>query len=754
MFYSQMLLSMTGALGIVWLAAHCQKRLRKCDVQRTDISSYVDKILGNEVKEVTHRILAFLLLGLVKIHSKKAEYLFNDCHEMLNRLSSIQTRKSKQAEIGVSQTHYHSISLPKRFELDAFDLELLEDQDEAGGNVRPHGKDKLADWRRKDASTSGLLRKENAQISEAYSMAYTPPKDVFGHPHTQNLFMAPTNNKKISLAGVEVLRGSHFPLEDHIYLDLEQIHKRQTDEDPELNIQGPSSDVESDSYVGPSNYRSHPLPSLEIVCGSWFGLEDRLEPLVLDEAEEEQLNGWPSNHKEQVQDMELVCGSWFGLEDRLEPMVLDEAEEEQLNGRPSNYKEQVQDMELDSIYHQSSLEQLPNEAEKGQGHETPPDKEHRLEEEHMEHLCTEFNLQESEHQDFTASVDKAKPVDAGDNVPEVITLESVKSQRPEELRVSIVTSDSKLPAGAGISEIAFVQTPGGKEHVKIPMKRRTLFDSTTVIVPNEEFKNWIGNTTDLKRERRKVPCTLLGAWRANKRARFPKSFSEPSIPGISVALECNKSYVAAPKMVELSSEAECVNSPVTYEAQEQIPAVRSPIRETSPKRTLDDQSLVIEVSSKQAPIAPGTPSAAHMDQLRSHEFGAVADSDILEPSASYESVVKGPSLSEPLGFDVLYDEETSSFEGDSSKKGDTFSKRTRMAGSYLSTKFLEKKSRKEEEVVSLSHLLEGKTKKESARFFYETLVLKTRDCIDVQQGAAYHDIVLRETPKLRQLLDS
>lgn len=91
-----------------------------------------DKILDDEVRQVTHRILAFLLLGIVRIHSKKAEYLFNDCHEMLNRLSSIKTRKSKQAEIGVSQTYYHSISLPKRFELDTFDLELLEDQDVVG----------------------------------------------------------------------------------------------------------------------------------------------------------------------------------------------------------------------------------------------------------------------------------------------------------------------------------------------------------------------------------------------------------------------------------------------------------------------------------------------------------------------------------------------------------------------------------------------------------------------------------------------
>lgn len=108
--------------------------------------------------------------------------------------------------------------------------------------------------------------------------------------------------------------------------------------------------------------------------------------------------------------------------------------------------------------------------------------------------------------------------------------------------------------------------------------------------------------------------------------------------------------------MDLSSEEELVNSPVTYGAQEQIPVVRSRVREKSLRRSLDVQSLVIEESCKQTPIAPGTPSAAHLDQLRCHEFG-----DILEPATSYESVGKGPSSSEPLGFDVLFEEEVLEF---------------------------------------------------------------------------------------------
>ncbi|CAA2990461.1 sister chromatid cohesion 1 2 isoform X1, partial [Olea europaea subsp. europaea] len=50
-------------------------------------------------------------------------------------------------------------------------------------------------------------------------------------------------------------------------------------------------------------------------------------------------------------------------------------------------------------------------------------------------------------------------------------------------------------------------------------------------------------------------------------------------------------------------------------------------------------------------------------------------------------------------------------------------------------------------------VLEGKTKKGSARLFYEVLVMKTGKCIDVRQDNPYNDIFLLETPVLRQLFE-
>lgn len=49
----------------------------------------------------------------------------------------------------------------------------------------------------------------------------------------------------------------------------------------------------------------------------------------------------------------------------------------------------------------------------------------------------------------------------------------------------------------------------------------------------------------------------------------------------------------------------------------------------------------------------------------------------------------------------------------------------RIAARYLHKNFLNRKKRREEELVSLLRVLEGRTKKESARLFYEILVCPT-----------------------------
>lgn len=83
-----------------------------------------DTILHGEANEFTYRILAYLLLGVVRIYSKKVEFLKHDFADMLRESNNFIAGK----EIRSIKFH-NSITIPERFELDAFNLDISEDQD-------------------------------------------------------------------------------------------------------------------------------------------------------------------------------------------------------------------------------------------------------------------------------------------------------------------------------------------------------------------------------------------------------------------------------------------------------------------------------------------------------------------------------------------------------------------------------------------------------------------------------------------------
>lgn len=92
-----------------------------------------DKILQDDFEVIPCRILGYFLLGVIRIYSKKVEYLFNDCHKVLIQVRGFvvsEKRRSCASKSKVFDVPISLITLPKRFELDAFDLEVGED---AGG---------------------------------------------------------------------------------------------------------------------------------------------------------------------------------------------------------------------------------------------------------------------------------------------------------------------------------------------------------------------------------------------------------------------------------------------------------------------------------------------------------------------------------------------------------------------------------------------------------------------------------------------
>ncbi|KAK9159416.1 hypothetical protein Syun_005757 [Stephania yunnanensis] len=134
MFYSQFILAKKGPLGTIWIAAHLERKLRKNQVADTDIGVSVDSILFPEVP-IALRLSSHLLLGVVRIYSRKVNYLFHDCSEALLKVKQAFRSTAVDLPPEESTAPYHSITLPETFDLDDFELP---DSDIFQGNYVDH----------------------------------------------------------------------------------------------------------------------------------------------------------------------------------------------------------------------------------------------------------------------------------------------------------------------------------------------------------------------------------------------------------------------------------------------------------------------------------------------------------------------------------------------------------------------------------------------------------------------------------------
>lgn len=87
MFYSQYILAKKGALGKVWLAAHWDKKLTKQAINQTDLEDTVKNIV-EPTTPIALRTSGHLLLGVVRIYSRKTQYLWIDASDALVKIKT------------------------------------------------------------------------------------------------------------------------------------------------------------------------------------------------------------------------------------------------------------------------------------------------------------------------------------------------------------------------------------------------------------------------------------------------------------------------------------------------------------------------------------------------------------------------------------------------------------------------------------------------------------------------------------------
>ncbi|KAH9908920.1 Rec8 like protein-domain-containing protein [Xylariomycetidae sp. FL2044] len=86
MFYSEALLQKTGPLARVWLSANLERKLSKTHILQSNLPDSIDAIITPNQAPMALRLSGQLLLGVVRIYSRKARYLLDDCNEALLKI--------------------------------------------------------------------------------------------------------------------------------------------------------------------------------------------------------------------------------------------------------------------------------------------------------------------------------------------------------------------------------------------------------------------------------------------------------------------------------------------------------------------------------------------------------------------------------------------------------------------------------------------------------------------------------------------
>ncbi|KAM9856151.1 double-strand-break repair protein rad21-like protein 1 [Aulostomus maculatus] len=85
MFFTQLFTSKRGPLAKIWLAAHWERKLTKAQVFECNLETTIKDIISPQMK-IGLRTSGHLLLGVVRIFSRKAKYLLADCSDALVKI--------------------------------------------------------------------------------------------------------------------------------------------------------------------------------------------------------------------------------------------------------------------------------------------------------------------------------------------------------------------------------------------------------------------------------------------------------------------------------------------------------------------------------------------------------------------------------------------------------------------------------------------------------------------------------------------
>ncbi|XP_062226005.1 sister chromatid cohesion 1 protein 2-like [Phragmites australis] len=754
MFYSKVLLTKKGALGTVWVAAVCgEAALSREQVARTDIVASVDKILSDV--ETPHRILALLLLGIVRIYSKKVEYIYHGCNQLFR---SFQPRHCAEPSMPTGRSMHGVLKQVKKA-------------------VR--------------AGRSVVAQQDTSKVKKAVHAAITT--EISGPISSEGLsFRLET---EVIVQSSVVIREtlvptdlSNFTIPKRFELDSFDLEiAEDTDNDSEDHHQLAHQDIllEDERHHAAYSYESYQRATSSYGVDSTCFMPEyiALPPEVIG-AISEVNNILDLSTKGDIPEREdqNADSAWFTpVKDILPPEMLDiVAEVNDPSNKGKMGDKSIREVDMDEDMGSACSIPLPENREGQQS-------DNVLQNMTCAGLSANYpSIEESENGSLQGKSNTGPPVGG---FPEH-DIEEHESLEPPAVgcKINDLSPSTPEPLLEGVpgppSSPRFrVRTPAKIEMCQITRKRRrglynkdylptdrenkrrvrrrlmwSLYDED-IVLSNEMLKKAIEDTKDLVHQRRKAPHTYLEIWKVEKIGCLLDTFMDPLIP---YQTSVHLAHITAPEAPE-SSRGESVKARkcLSYKRSESSHSCkdagnteRESILDEPRKRELD------EPTDFESPAGCYTEKRHLQDDVCECHDAMTKENDTQVKGDEPSSVVpskKGPHESEnhiPLHNEALYaaldniDEDIPMDEEHTRGEGFLSSTRTRKIARCFHELFLHQNRKQGTKSVSLNQALEGKKRKTSARFFYETLILKSHGLIEVNQEQPYEDIMLSPTPQL------
>ncbi|XP_020590488.1 sister chromatid cohesion 1 protein 3-like [Phalaenopsis equestris] len=194
MFYSHTFLARKSPLGIVWIAAHLDHKLKRPQIESINIPSYAEKIMMPDVP-IALRLSGHLLIGIVRIYSWKVNHVYSDCNKLVSYIRKAFASVPVDLPIEADHAPFESVTLPETFDLNTMGLdESYYRTDEPDKHVKSYNQITMTDQIpvEEEQYVAVCISEENGlnlspRLSNGLNLSPQPKNVFISSPQTTNI---------------------------------------------------------------------------------------------------------------------------------------------------------------------------------------------------------------------------------------------------------------------------------------------------------------------------------------------------------------------------------------------------------------------------------------------------------------------------------------------------------------------------------------------------------------------------------------